>query len=202
MEREPDIDEKELSMKTSGHRIFFLIFLLFSGTFDNSLPAQQAKALFDGPALITSAGQSAEGMQAAVLAKKAEIEADLVKMATAKDLENRKTLILVLGASMKGLGAAGLDTNKEKERIAGLLAEARKRNIAVLCLHIGGESRRGQLTDEMIGDYLPSAQMAIVVKSGDKDGLFTKICGEKNIPLIEVEKILDVVGPLKAAFKK
>jgi hypothetical protein len=99
------------------------------------------------------------------------------------------------------LGAAGIDTNKEKERIVQLLAEAKKRNIPVLCLHIGGEARRGQLTDEMIGEYLPSARMAIVVKSGNKDGIFTKICKEKNIPLIEVEKILDVVGPLKAAFK-
>jgi hypothetical protein len=54
----------------------------------------------------------------------------------------------------------------------------------------------------MIGEYLPSAQMAIVVKSGNKDGIFTKICKEKNIPLIEVDKILDVVVPLKASFKR
>jgi len=189
-------------MRTSGIRFFLLSFLILSAPLVRLFSAQEAKALFEQPALITSAGQSADGMQALVLAKKAELKADLIKMASAKDLENHKSLVLVLGASMKGLGAAGLDTNKEKERIAGLLAESKKRNIPVLCLHIGGESRRGQLSDEMITDYLPSAGMAIVVKSGDKDGLFTKICKAKNIPLVEVERILDVVGPLKAAFNR
>lgn len=163
--------------------------------------AQNPQAIFEQPALITSAGQSADVQLASVLAKRAELKADLSKLAVGQDLENHKTLMLVLGASMKGLGSAGLDTNKERERIAQLLVEAKKRNIPILCLHLGGETRRGQLTDEMIGDYLPSAKLAIVVKSGNGDGLFTKICKEKNIPLIEVEKTTDIVAPLKAAFR-
>jgi len=72
----------------------------------------------------------------------------------------------------------------------------------VLCLHLGGEQRRGELTDEMIKEFLPSARMAIVVASGDKDGLFARICREKAIPLKIVEKTLDAVEPLKAAFGK
>jgi hypothetical protein len=188
-------------MKMTHKKIILSVLLALAVTTVYSFGRQEAKAVFEQPALITSAGQSADGLQASVLAKKAELKADLAKFAVGKDLENHKTLILVLGASMKGLGAAGLDTNKEKERIVQLLAEAKKKNVPVLCLHIGGEARRGQLTDEMIGEYLPSAQIAIVVKSGNKDGIFTKICKNKNIPLIEVDKILDVVGPLKAAFK-
>jgi hypothetical protein len=43
--------------------------------------------------------------------------------------------------------------------------------------------------------------MAIIVRSANKDGLFTKICQEKKIPLVEVEKMVDAVEPLKAAFK-
>jgi hypothetical protein len=69
-------------------------------------------------------------------------------------------------------------------------------------MHLGGEQRRGELTDEMIHEYLPHAKMAVVVKSGNKDGLFSKICKEKNIPLIEVEKTLDAVEPLKSIFKR
>jgi len=163
--------------------------------------AQSPQAIFEQPALITSAGQSADVQLASVLAKRAELKANLSKLAVGQDLENHKTLMLVLGASLKGLGAAGLDTNKERERIAQLLVEAKKRNIPILCLHLGGDARRGQLTDEMISDYLPFAKLAIVVKSGNKDGLFTKICKEKNIPLVEVEKTTDIVGPLKAAFR-
>ena len=103
---------------------------------------------------------------------------------------------------MKGLGAAGLDTAKEKDRVRALLAAAKSLSIPVLCLHLGGEQRRGELTDEMIKEFLPSAKMAIVVASGDKDGLFARICREKGIPLKVVEKTLDAVEPLKAAFGK
>jgi hypothetical protein len=190
-----------MSMKLTREKSILSFVLVCSVIASHLFAGQDAKALFEQPALMTSAGQSADGVQASVLAKRAELKADLIKFASGKDLENHKTLILVLGASMKGMGAAGLDTNKEKERIVQLLAEAKKKNIPVFCLHIGGEDRRGQLTDEMIAEYLPSAQAAIVVKSGNKDGIFTKICKEKNIPLTEVDKILDVVGPLKAAFK-
>ena len=71
----------------------------------------------------------------------------------------------------------------------------------LLSLHLGGEARRGQLTDQFISEFLPSSQMAIIVKSGNFDGLFSKICEENNIPLIEVEKTVDVLAPLKETFK-
>lgn len=165
-------------------------------------PAQSTAPVFNPPVLLTSAGQSADVALAATLARRAEIPADQIKMATGKDLAGHKTLVLVLGASMKGLGAAGVDTAKEKDRVRGLLAEAKSQGVPILCLHLGGEQRRGELTDEMIREFLPSAKMAVVVASGDKDGLFARICREKGIILKVVEKTLDAVEPLKAAFRK
>jgi hypothetical protein len=156
---------------------------------------------FEQPLLLTSAGQNADVQMAAVLAKRAGLNYNLAKLATAKDLEKMKTLALVLGASLKGLGAAGLDMDKENTRIAALIAAAQKANIAILCLHLGGEGRRGAQTDELIADILPLAGMAIIVKSGNADGIFTKICRAKNIPLVEVEKTADALTPLKNAFK-
>jgi len=156
---------------------------------------------FEQPLLLTSAGQNADVQMAAVLAKRAGLNFTLSKLAAPKDLENMKTLALVLGASLKGLGAAGLDMEKEKDRIAALIAAAQKAKIAVLCLHLGGEGRRGAQTDELIADILPLAGMAIVVKSGNADGIFSKICQAKNIPLVEVEKTAEALTPLKNAFK-
>jgi len=158
-------------------------------------------SLFEQPLLITSAGQNAEVQLAAVLAKRAGLNYRLEKLATGVDLENMKTLGLVLGASMKGLGAAGLDIDKERERVRGLTAEAGKKGIPILCLHLGGESRRGQQTDDLMAEFLPLAKMAIVVKSGNADGFFTRICREKNIPLVEVEKAADALEPLRKAFR-
>ena len=155
---------------------------------------------FQIPNLITSVGQSADVQMASVLAKRAGLDSVLKKTATIQDLEGVKTLTLVLGASLKGLGAAGIDVDQEKERVRALIAEANKRGIPLLCLHLGGDARRGQLTDQLITEFLPSSKMAIIVKSGNFDGFFSKICDDKNIPLIEVEKTVDALAPLKNAF--
>lgn len=181
-----------------------ILTILFFGFITASvLPAQTPPAVFEQPLFVTSAGQSSGDAQIALqLAKRAALAATLSKTGTDKDLENQKTLVLVLGASMKGLGSAGLDTNKEKERIRELVAEARKKNILILAMHLGGGQRRGELTDEIINEFLPAAKMAIILKSGNQDGLFTKICKGKDIPLIEVDKSLDAVEPLKKIFKR
>lgn len=157
--------------------------------------------VFEPPLLITSAGQSPDVQLAVVLAKRAGIEHTLAKLATARDFGGAKTLGIVVGASLKGLGAAGIDTAKEKERVKGLVAEAAKRGIPVLFLHLGGDQRRGELTDAMVAEYLPAAKMAVIVKSADADDLFSKICKERGIPLVAVEKTADAAEVLKSAFK-
>lgn len=165
------------------------------------IQAEGPQGSFEGPLLITSAGQSPDGQLAVVLARRAGIEHTLSQLATPAELANFKTLAIVVGASLKGLGAAGIDTNKEKERVRSLLTEAARQNIPVLLLHLGGEQRRGQLTDEMITEYLPFAQWALILQSGNQDGIFTRICGEKKIPLHEVERTADGTEVLKAAFQ-
>ena len=178
-----------------------IIFLLFSvALFSVPVNAKQTEGIFEQPLLITSAGQNAEVQIAAVLAKRAGLDYTLSKQATAADLENMKTLVLVLGTSLKGLGAAGLDLDKERERVIGLISAAQKNQVPLLCLHLGGEARRGQQTDDLIAEVLPSAKMLILVKAGNSDGFFTRLCQPKNIPLIEVEKTAEAQVPLHKAF--
>lgn len=196
-----DLAEKEGAM--TDRRTSIVRLVVFSvATLAARVPAQSPQALFEPPLLITSAGQSAEAVIAANLAKRAELPATLVKLATDKDLRDRRTLVLVLGASMKGLGAAGVDTAKETGRVRDLLAEAKRTATPVLAMHLGGAERRGELTDELISEFLPAAKAVLVVKAGNKDGLFTKICAAHAIPLFEVEKSLDAVELLKSIFKK
>jgi hypothetical protein len=181
-------------------QILFIPLLIGSSSL-GTVMGQETTGLFEQPFIITSAGQSADVQIAAVLAKRAGLNYELIKLATAKDIENAKTLAIVVGASLKGLGAAGLDMEKERARVAGLVAEAQKKNIPLLCLHLGGQDRRGQQTDDLISEILPLAKMAIVVKSGNHDGIFTQICQSKNIPLVEVEKTADTVMVLQKVFK-
>ncbi len=171
-----------------------LSLLFLSNGLGESLPR------FEQPILITSAGQSADVQIGGVLVKRAGLMATLSKHATYQELGDKKTLVLVIGVSMKGLGAAGLDLDQEKARVKGLIEEAQKKGIPILCLHLGGEARRGELSDLMIRAFLPYADMVIVVKSGNMDGLFTKICAENNIPVLEAEKTIEVQKPLKDIF--
>jgi len=180
--------------------MLMMTILIFLPTSIISRDSTQSLSRFHQPLLITSAGQSADVQIAGVLAKRAGLTADLIKDASSQDLADKKSLALVIGVSMKGLGAAGLDLEQEKSRVMGLITEAQKKDIPLLCLHLGGEARRGELSDQMIQAFLPFAQMAVVVKSGNKDGLFTKICTDENIPLLEVDRTSEVQEPLKNIF--
>lgn len=157
---------------------------------------------FEQPVLITSAGQSAEVQIASVLAKRAGIAAVLGKLATVEDLslQTPKTILLVLGVSMKGMGAAGLDIDQEKERLSALLQEAGNRSIPILLLHLGGEARRGDLSDALIEEYIPSASAVVVVRSGNSDGFFTTLCEKHGKKLIEVDRAAEALAPLKNLF--
>jgi hypothetical protein len=156
---------------------------------------------FELPLLITSVGQSADVQIASVLAKRAGLEATLSKAATEAELENIRTLVLVIGVSMKGLGAAGLDLDQETSRVNRLVDAAKNQNIPLLCLHLGGEARRGNLSDQLLTAFLPFARMVIVVKSGNKDGFFTRICEKETVPLLELEKTADAIESLKSLFR-
>ncbi len=175
-----------------------------------SLPAQ-APPKAPSPVLITSCGQSPGASSMNVLARRAGVEYTLKEDATAKDLAGGKykTLIVVTGASLKGMGAAGVSIEDELKRTELLILEARKWKMTVIGAHIEGMSRRsqgaapGDNSDEMSIDAVcPKANFMIVRKDGNEDGRFTAISKAKKIPLVEFEKNLQLVDVLKGVFSK
>lgn len=179
-----------------------ILYLLFCLMIFPSLFGSAEDISFNQPALITSAGQAAEVQLANVLAKRAGLTATLNKTAETAELAGHKTIILVLGVSLKGLGAAGIDMGQEKKRVETLLAAADEQSLPILCLHLGGEARRGDLSDWMIKTCLPHAAAVLIVKGGNMDGLFTTFCSDHQIPLTEVEKTAHALEPLKNYFRK
>lgn len=154
------------------------------------------------PAFVTTVGQSADIEMVKVLLDRAAIPHKDNPQAKAGDLaaSGAKTLLVVLGGSTKGLGAAGISADAEIERAKALIAEARKLGITIIGLHVGGEARRGQLSDRFIEAAAPACQYLIVVADGDKDGFITRLAGTA-IPLDKVERISKAVDPLQRAFK-
>ncbi len=156
----------------------------------------------DQPALLTSVGQSADTEMVKVLLNRAKISFTIDGVAKAGGIPaSAKTLVLAIGGSSKGLGAAGIAAEDELARVKALVADARKKGLKVIGVHVGGEARRGELSDKFIQLAVPLCDYVVIVAEGNKDGIFTKLCGSK-IPLDSVDKIALAGAPLAAAFIK
>jgi len=131
--------------------------------------------------------------------------------ATAQDLASKrfKTVIVVTGASLKGMGAAGVSMKDELARTDAIIAAAKKANITLIGAHIEGMARRSQgasagdnSDEQSIDAVCPRAQILLIRKDGDEDGRFTTIAKKQNIPMLVFEKNLEVEGVLKSLFVK
>lgn len=148
---------------------------------------------------ITSVGQTSDGMMVKMLMKKIAIEPEYEALMSADKLKDQKVLIAVVGGSSKGMGAAGIDRDQEKARGLALLNEAKTKGIKILVMHIGGDRRRGDLTDLFVEAVTGLGDKVIVVKSGNADGIFGKHKA-KDAELVEVESIQATLPPLQETF--
>lgn len=148
---------------------------------------------------ITSVGQSSDAMMVKVLMKRLQIEPDYDAMMKNDALKGQKVLIAVVGGSSKGLGAAGIDKEEEKARGVALVKAAKAKNMKVIIMHVGGEGRRGDLSDMFITAVTGLGNKVIVVKSGNADKIFDKHKAS-DAKFIEVDNIQAASKPLSEAF--
>jgi dihydropteroate synthase len=146
---------------------------------------------------LTSIGQSPDSMMVKVVLKKMKVSPDTDNLLKAEDLEGYKILIAVVGGSSKGLGAAGIDKDQENERTLELLQAARDKGIKILVMHVGGEGRRGKLSDAFISTAVPFADELIMVEGANKDGLFDSLIEGKNIEIKTAPNVRSTSEPLK-----
>ena len=179
-------------------------------------PAAAQAPKCEAPVLVTSCGQSIAPIMLKVFLQKLQVEFEVNALATADDLLAKKqagkpykTLIVTMGASLKGMGAAGIAIDDELERTAALIAAARKEGIKIIGAHIEGLKRRaqgaaaGDTTDEQSIDAVaPLADLLLLNKEGNSDGRFSVIAKAKGIPLVEVEKNVDLITELGKLFGK
>ena len=150
---------------------------------------------------LTSVGQSPDAVMVNVMLKRQKIAADYEAGLQGADLSNQKVLIAVVGGSSKGLGAAGVDRNQELERCVTLINAAKSKGIKVLVMHVGGEGRRGELSDAFIEGVVPLADALIIVKGANLDGLFDKL-KPASVTMLEADGIQKVGDSLKAVLNE
>ena len=178
---------------------------------EGGVAAQQPT--FESPAFIASVGQSAGAQQARVLATRAGMEFTFEARPAAGMLEGHETLIVVLGASTKGLGAAGVDINSEIAWATALFEEARELGMSIIAMHIEGGTRRGPSSDRINTAFAPLVDHLIVKgaspdqewaeaeeANGNADGLFTGIADEQGFSITYINKTLEAVGALQQLF--
>jgi hypothetical protein len=174
--------------------------LVSGGAF--SVSAQEAKFTAKEPALLTTAGQSADLNMAKVLLDRNKVALKVAPLAGADDLKDVGSLIIVIGGSTKGLGAAGINTDKEMARVEQLMAKAAAQKIPIIGMHIGGKARRGELSDKFVELVTPKSSFLLVVKEGDSDGSFSKVMADKKIGGRIVDKLGDLQEPIKTIYGK
>mgnify|MGYP001500608180 CR=1 FL=1 len=151
--------------------------------------------------LITSIGQSADVSMLDALMKNLPVEYTLDKLADAGTVKNYNTIIICAGASSKGLGAAGISAEEEMARAKKIIDVVKQDDSKeVILVHLGGQARRGTLSDGFIKVLLEIADHMIVVEEGNTDGIFTDYAAKNNVPIALVFNISDALEPLQKLF--
>ena len=151
------------------------------------------------PIFVTSCGQSPDFGTADLLGRRAGLEMTVNHVAQPGDISGFKTLIIVLGGSGKGLGAAGIDIPEEVKRVEALVKKANEEGMYILGMHIGGVDRRGPVSADFV-TFAAEADYLIVRVDGNEDGYFTNIAEENEIPLFLIERTPELVGIFTEMF--
>jgi hypothetical protein len=173
------------------------------------LEAQDAAVTAELPIVLTSCGQSPGPTRLQFFLNRLDIEHEFLDMATVADLERLqpKTLIIVTGASLKGMGAAGVSMREELIRTAALVEAARSMGITIMGAHVEGMARRAQgasagdnSDEQSIDAVMPFSDMMLVRQDGDEDRRFSIISENSGIPLLLFEKNMEMGNLLSSVF--
>ena len=200
-------------MKLTASIIFLALVI---GLTWSTVFAQKQPVKLDQPVLLTSCGQSPGPLKIKVFFGRLNMDYVYNLQATAADLIAKKkegkpfkSLIIVTGASLKGMGAAKVSIEEELDRVKKLIAEARKQGMKIVGSHVEGMERRaqgaapGDNSDEMSIDAVcPQADLLIVRKDGNEDNRFTALSTSKKIPLVMFEKNMELSDVLKNLYQK
>ena len=156
---------------------------------------------FEAPVLVTSFGQSTDGsMIEQVMKRLKTVSYSYNPTATGADLDGVKTVVIAVGNSTKGLGAAGISQEQETARAKEFMTAVEKKGVKVILCHIGGATRRGSLSDAFADMVLPLSSYMVVKEDGNEDSKFTSYASAHSIPITLVYGSKDTVDAFRLIF--
>lgn len=205
---------------------FWLIIVIFGLGFYLSINAEEALPQAQLPVLVTSAGQCPQVQVVSVFATMAGLEFDLHPRPTVDMLEkgvglgedsgakigtdlekypignHYHTVFITMGASMKGMGAAGISADDENKRVEEVVKWFQEqKDMLMIGVHIAGEDRRYHyLSEGMIDRVAPYCNLLIIAKESDADGRFTEISNKYGLPMKLVDTEFDLLPVISELF--
>lgn len=185
----------KLTRKSAAIAAITLILVLFGAQ------GAIAQGTFSKPGIITSIGQNSDAAIVKVLLNnKLKLGLDYNIGIKASELDGAKTIIMVLGASAKGMGAAGINLDQEIARAEALLKQAAQSGIKVIAMHTGGANRRGQASNTLIDLVVKEADAVVVVAAGNADKYFDKAAKKPGVAVIETQTIAEAGSVVQKLF--
>lgn len=154
---------------------------------------------FELPLLITGTGQTPCSLTLHTLAGRLGIQATYDPMIAR--VSGYETVAVAMGASLKGMGAAGINQEEELERSKVMFERAKASGAKIIGFHIGEEARRNDIADRYIEPFLPLCDLLVVLEKGNQDDLFTKASETHGVPLIVVADIAELMSLVAEMFE-
>ena len=151
------------------------------------------KTQFQQPILVTSFGQSTDAAMIDTVMKKIGANYSYNPTADASAVANCKTIVIAVGASTKGLGAAGISEADETARAESIMSAVKANGTKVICVHIGGSQRRGTLSDVFADMVLPVSSYIVLKEDANFDYKFTTYAEKNNLPISLIYATKDTV---------
>ncbi len=156
---------------------------------------------FDKPILVTCTGQTPGSLTLTTILTRLGIKVTHDPLIVPSKMAGYKTIIVVMGASLKGLGAAGINQEEELDRDVMVFKKARQLGMKIVAAHIEGTARRNAIADKFITPFVPQADFLLVFEEGNRDGLFTKLSAQSKVPLVVFKDFRDEFANIvKAMF--
>ncbi len=130
--------------------------------------------------------------------RNATIERDA--LLEASDVPEGALVILVPGASSKGMGGAGVDQDDERVRAEGFGTRAQNGEITLVVIHSGGMTRRGTLSDPLIDAAIEHADLFMATTAGNDDEYLSDQAVLFDIPFYLYSSYPALIGPLSQIF--
>ena len=152
------------------------------------------------PVLVTSFGQSTDAAMIDTILKRVGVKYTYGPTASSDIIKNYKTVIVAVGASELGMGAAGITEEEETARAKAIMQAIEEYGVKVIFCHIGGTSRRGVLSDEYADMVMPKASFIVVKEDANYDKKFSDYAEEHGTPISLIYATKDALTVFSELF--